>query len=142
MTTFPLLDTHVILRSGDKILLSQRGGWYEFGRWHLPSGKLRANEWLPVGAARGLFEETGVLVDPERLRLVHVVHHRHQAESRVGFFFLATQWTGAPYVREPDKCLDLQWFDVHQLPGGIRGYPAAGLRGCLLGTHVLTLYGW
>jgi hypothetical protein len=37
-----VVDTHVILRAGDKILMSQRGGPHGYGRWHLPSGKLDA----------------------------------------------------------------------------------------------------
>lgn len=36
----PVIDTHVILRAGDKLLFSQRGGPYGYGRWHMPSGKL------------------------------------------------------------------------------------------------------
>lgn len=36
----PVIDTHVLLRDGDKLLLSQRGGPYGYGRWHMPSGKL------------------------------------------------------------------------------------------------------
>ncbi|MFH7334562.1 NUDIX domain-containing protein [Streptomyces sp. KHY 26] len=50
----PTIDTHVLLRDGDKILLSQRGGPYGHGRWHLPSGKLDQGEPLTAGAAREL----------------------------------------------------------------------------------------
>lgn len=141
MTTPPILDTHVILRSGDKILMSQRGGPYGYGRWHLPSGKLD-DEPLPDGAARELLEETGVSVDPAHLRMVHVVHHRQPEGVRVGFFFLATEWTGEPVNREPAKCLDLRWFDVYDLPEDIIEYPAEGLRGYLAGSNGLALHGW
>lgn len=49
----PLIDTHVILRDGDKLLFSQRGGPYGYGRWHLPSGKLDQGSpcaWAPHGS--------------------------------------------------------------------------------------------
>ncbi|MFC9750361.1 NUDIX domain-containing protein [Streptomyces niveus] len=72
----PVIDTHVLLRDGDKLLLSQRGSPYGYGRWHMPSGKLDQGETLSCGAARELFEETGVEVEPGHLRLVQVVHHR------------------------------------------------------------------
>ncbi|MFI5474560.1 hypothetical protein ACIA6D_30520 [Streptomyces cacaoi] len=36
----PVIDTRIILRDGDKALLSQRGGPYGYGRRHMPSGKL------------------------------------------------------------------------------------------------------
>ncbi|MGW3264790.1 NUDIX hydrolase [Streptomyces sp. NPDC001056] len=139
----PTIDTHVLLRDGDKILLSQRGGPYGHGRWHLPSGKLDQGEPLTAGAARELSEETGVQVDPARLELQHVVHHRQEDGSeRIGFFFVATEWEGAPVNKEPEKCLALQWFADHDLPEDIIEYPAAGLYGCLDQPSGLTLHGW
>jgi 8-oxo-dGTP diphosphatase len=139
----PVIDTHVILRNGDKILLSQRGGPYGYGRWHAPSGKLDQGETARAGAARELREETAVEVDPEHLRLVHVVHHK-QSETieRIGMFFEATEWQGEPENREPEKCLALQWFSVHELPEDIIEYPAAGLYGYLSGGQPLTENGW
>ncbi|NYV75260.1 NUDIX domain-containing protein [Streptomyces sp. UH6] len=138
----PTIDTHVIVREGDKIRLSQRGGPYGHGRWHLPSGKLDADEPLPAGAARELFEETDLKVDPAHLRLVQIVHHKQADDTeRIGFFFLATEWDGTPANKEPDKCLALQWFSDHDLPDLIE-YPAAGLRGYLESTGPLALHGW
>ncbi|MEW1648612.1 NUDIX domain-containing protein [Streptomyces sp. NPDC091219] len=91
-TATPVIDTHVILRDGDKILFSQRGGPYGYGRWHMPSGKLDRGEASSEGAARELFEETGITVVPSDLRLVHVVHHRQNDEvERIGLFFLALE---------------------------------------------------
>ncbi|MFE3638161.1 NUDIX domain-containing protein [Streptomyces sp. NPDC059168] len=139
----PTIDTHVILRDGEKILLSQRGGPYGYRRWHLPSGKLDQGETLTAGAARELFEETGVHADPDRLRLLHVVHHRQEDNSeRIGFFFEATEWEGTPVNKEPAKCLALQWFTDHDLPEDIIEYPAAGLHGCLDRSGTLTQHGW
>ncbi|MFE2533842.1 NUDIX domain-containing protein [Streptomyces sp. NPDC059371] len=66
----PVIDTHVIVRDGDKILFSQRGGPYGHGRWHMPSGKVDQGEELSYGAAWELSEETGLEVDPAQLRLV------------------------------------------------------------------------
>ncbi|MET9735497.1 NUDIX domain-containing protein [Streptomyces sp. NPDC006458] len=139
----PTIDTHVLLRDGDKILLSQRGSSYGYRRWHLPSGKLDQGEPLTVGAARELFEETDVKADPENPQLRHIVHHRQDDGSeRIGFFFEATRWESTPRNKEPDKCLALQWFTDHDLPDDIIEYPAAGLYGCLRQTSALTLHGW
>lgn len=139
----PVIDTHVILRDGDKVLLSLRAGSYGHGRWHMPSGKLDEGELLTVGAARELYEETGVAVDPGHLRLVHVVHHQEDGYAdHIGFFFEATEWEGRPVNREPEKCLGLRWFALDDLPSDIIEYPAAGLRGYLDGTGALTEHEW
>ncbi|WP_328580476.1 NUDIX hydrolase [Streptomyces sp. NBC_00370] len=138
----PVIDTHVIVRDGDKMLFSQRGGPYGHGRWHMPSGKLDQGESLSAGAARELLEETGLTVDPDHLSLVHIVHH-HQDNTiqRIGFFFLATEWNGEPVNREPAKCLALEWFSVHELPHDIIEYPNEGLTGYLNGDGGLTEHG-
>jgi 8-oxo-dGTP diphosphatase len=143
-TNSPVVDVHLILRYGDKILLSQRGGPYGYGQWHAPSGKLDPGEPLTVATVREAFEETGVVVDPDHIRLVHIVHHRQGdgAEDRIGFFFEATEWDNEPINREPEKCLQLQWFTVHELPADLISYPAAGLRGYLDGNPGVTIHGW
>jgi 8-oxo-dGTP diphosphatase len=144
MTHSPVIDVHVILRDGDKILLSQRGGSYGYGQWHAPSGKLESDEPLTAAAVRETYEETGVIVDPDRIGLVHTVHHRQGggAPDRIGFFFEAKDWEGEPVNREPDKCLQLQWFAIHDLPEDLIPYPAAGLLGYLRHDNGITMHGW
>lgn len=68
-------------------------------------------------------------VDPASLRLVH--HRQGDEVERISFFFETTEWEGQPVTKEPEKCLALQWFTVHELPEGIIEYPAAGLLGYL-----------
>ncbi|MCX2968610.1 MULTISPECIES: NUDIX hydrolase [Streptomyces] len=139
----PVIDTHVIVRDGDRILFSQRNGPYGHGRWHMPSGKLDHGEPLTDGAARELFEETGLTVAPAHLRLVQVVHHRQSDRmERIGFFFEATAWDGEPTNREPEKCMGVGWFTVHELPDDIIEYPLAGLLGYLNEDALLNQHGW
>jgi hypothetical protein len=67
---------------------------------------------------------------------------RTRGVERIGFFFEATEWEGMPVNKEPEKCLALEWFTVHDLPDDIIEYPEAGLRGYLDGSGPLTEHGW
>ncbi|OKJ89738.1 DNA mismatch repair protein MutT [Streptomyces sp. CB02400] len=85
----------------------------------------------------------GVHLRSTDLRLVHIVHHHQDDETeRIGFFFEAIEWEGEPLNKEPDKCLALTWFTVHELPDDIIEYPNAGLLGYPNGTGILTMHNW
>jgi len=138
-----IIDVHVILERGGEILLLERQGTgYCDGMLHLPSGHLDDGESVTHGAAREAFEEVGVRIAPDALRLAAVVHHRQRPDlARIGFFFAASHWEGEPYNAEPHKCGKLLWAAPATLPSNTIDYPAAGIRAYLTGTP-LTLHGW
>lgn len=62
----PVLGVSVLLTHGEPrehILLAKRGNEPSKGLWSLPGGKLEYREPLVKGAAREVFEETGIKVD-------------------------------------------------------------------------------
>ncbi|MGW4633891.1 NUDIX hydrolase [Nocardia sp. NPDC004415] len=143
MITRHVVDAHLLLIRGDRILLSLRrsGDKYD-NRWHLPSGKLEAGESARVGAAREAAEEVGVAIDPADLRLVHVAHVTAPGrDSRLGLFFRTERWQGEPFNREPEKCYALQWFTLHDLPADLIEYSALGIA-ALDSAEPYSEYGW
>ncbi|MDB5968488.1 MAG: hydrolase [Hydrocarboniphaga sp.] len=58
--------------SRQRILLCQRAIEPSRGLWSPPSGFLECDESLEAGAAREVFEETGVVIDPELL-VPHII---------------------------------------------------------------------
>ncbi|NML55157.1 NUDIX domain-containing protein [Streptomyces sp. R302] len=140
----PIVDVHIVVRQGDKILLSQRGGPYGYGQWHAPSGKLDPGETPLQAAVRELREETGLHALPDALTLGHTVIH-HQGDGtpdRIGFFYELTDYTGEPENLEPEKCLALRWFADHDLPEELIPYPAAGIHGLLGDRDGVTFHNW
>ncbi|WP_280465243.1 NUDIX hydrolase [Nocardia brasiliensis] len=129
MTTRHLVDAHVLLIRDGRLLLSKRRGADEFdGRWHLPAGKVEVGESATAPAGREADEEIGVHIDPADLRHVHTAHVIGSGhEPRLGLFFEVRTWRGEPANREPDKCYELRWFPLDDLPADIIAYPTAGI---------------
>ena len=65
--------TSVTVRDGDRVLLIQRSGGRDAGRWDLPAGHPEYDEPAREAAARELREETGLVASPMELELVGTV---------------------------------------------------------------------
>lgn len=104
----------------DQILLQLREGTgYMDGHWATAAaGHIERGESVFEAAAREATEELGV-TDVELTPLCAM--HRTGAsgdpiDERVDYFLLAASWSGEPRILEADKCADLRWFGVHDLP--------------------------
>lgn len=107
---------YIFFIKDNKILLLRRyNTGYEDGKYGLPSGHIEDNETLTVGACREIKEEIGVILLPQDILLVHVMH-RKDKDIRVDFFFAVDKWNTEPKNMEPNKCNDLQWFPIDDLP--------------------------
>jgi ADP-ribose pyrophosphatase YjhB (NUDIX family) len=116
---------YVILRQGNKVLLLRRAnGGYHDGEYCLPGGHVgdigkEGGEPAIRAAIREAKEEVGVDIAPENLRLVHVMH-RYSVEpephERIDLSFETAKWRGELTNAEPDKCDDMGWFAISNLP--------------------------
>lgn len=104
----------------DQILLQLRQGTgYMDDHWATAAaGHVEQGESVFAAARREATEELGV-TDLELTPLCAM--HRTGAtgdpiDERVDYFLLATSWSGDPRIVEADKCADLRWFGVHDLP--------------------------
>jgi 8-oxo-dGTP diphosphatase len=137
-----IVDVHLVLVSDGRVLLTRRANTgFADGLLHLVSGHLEAGEDVVAAAAREAEEEVGVLLRPQDLECVHVMHHRNEVQARVGFFFRATRWQGEPVNREPEKCSELVWCPLDRLPDDVIAYPAEALRRIGRGEQ-FSLHGW
>jgi ADP-ribose pyrophosphatase YjhB (NUDIX family) len=88
---------------------------------------LALREDLDRAMRREAHEEIGL--EPERLRLATVVHHREPGEeARLRFFFEAVGgWPGEPRNTEPHKCGGIAWYPLESLPTKTVPYTATGV---------------
>lgn len=117
-----IASSYLILVVDGKILLSRRfNTGYQDGKYSLPAGHIEDSESLTQGAAREIFEEIGVKIVPQAFKLVHVMHRR-ETDIRMDFFFTADIGDQKPVNKEPEKCDDLQWFPLSNLPANTIPY--------------------
>lgn len=104
----------------EKILLSRRfnTGWMD-GQYSLIAGHLDGNEKASHAMIREAFEEAGIKIDNNDLIPVKVVHRHSSDDEYIDFFFITKKWEGEPKIMETDKCDDLSWFPVSELPENI-----------------------
>lgn len=109
----------VLIRDNKILLLRRANTGYQDGNYSMIAGHVDPNESFSQSIIREAEEEAGIIVKPEDLRFVHIIHRNsHEAvnNERVDVFFTADKWSGELSNKEPHKCSDLSWFDLDNLP--------------------------
>lgn len=108
--------TYLFLRRDNDLLLTRRfqTGW-EDGKYTLISGHVDKGESIINAMVREADEEAGIILNPKELQVVHVMHRKSNV-TYMDFFLNINTWQGEPRIVEPNKCDDMQWFPVNNLP--------------------------
>jgi 8-oxo-dGTP pyrophosphatase MutT (NUDIX family) len=84
--------------------------------WGLPAGLLKRREAPPVAAARELFEESGIVIDPASLvpAVPNAVVHAQGVVDTV--FTVSVPASKTPLVVDGAEVLEAEWFPIDALP--------------------------
>ncbi len=112
----------LILRKDQKISLIRRcnTGWCdEF--YASAGGGIEENESATQALIREAYEELGITLKKEHLKVVHVRYSRYpqDGETCVCIFMEATEWEGEPRNCESHKCGEVLWADIDALPNNL-----------------------
>lgn len=139
-TKFPV-TVHLLFFREDQVLLLRRfNTGYADGQYSVPAGHLEGGETVMAAAARESEEETGLRIGLEDMIFSSVVH-RMEEEERVDFFVHVRQWQGEPANTEPDKCDELRWVNVNELPDNTVPYVQKAIQNHRAGI-VFHEFGW
>jgi 8-oxo-dGTP pyrophosphatase MutT (NUDIX family) len=119
------------------LLQLRRGTGYMDDHWAAAAaGHVEQGESVFEAAAREAFEELGV--GDLELTPLCAMHRTGRTgdpiDERVDYFLLARSWSGQPRVVEPDKCADLRWFDLDDLPTPVVPHELEVIEGLRDGT--------
>ncbi|MFF2629440.1 NUDIX domain-containing protein [Kitasatospora griseola] len=120
--------------------------WSTVPAWTVPGGKVEEGERLDEAAARELHEESGLVVAPEDLRLVHTIQVKAGWDGKGPLLlsvFAATSWQSELTNTEPDKHLAVLWMDAATLPTSMFPTSHVALTAYLAGDgRGFSTYGW
>ena len=121
-------EVHLFLfKANQTLLLLRANTGYEDGKYSVVAGHLDKNESVRSAIAREAYEEAGIKINIEDLKMVHVMHRKSQ-QDRISFFFTCNKYQGNPFNKETDKCAELKWFDLDNLPHNMVEYVKKALE--------------
>ncbi len=110
------MSVGLFLKKGNKILLMQRENTgYEDGMYEFVGGHLEENESLKDCIIREAKEEIGIDVKKEDLKFLTVMYCKTH-RNYVNFYFFCEKFEGEIQNCEPNKCSDINWFEIENLP--------------------------
>jgi len=137
--------SYLILTKDNKVLLLHRfNTGYEDGKYSMIAGHVDKGETFTECIVREAKEEAGIIIKPENLKVSHVMHRdsRHGEDNeRIDVFFTVKNWDGEIENKEPNKCDDLSWFPLNNLPANTIDYVRFAIENYQNGTYY-SEFGW
>ena len=87
---------------------------YLDNQYDLPGGHLEPGENLYEAMIREAKEELGIELEREDMQIVHIYHHFEK--DMLKFVFRVKKFKNKIQNLEPEKCKELKWVDIENLP--------------------------
>ena len=134
---------HMIIMKDNKLLVQKRKGsklWSGF--YGVPAGHIDEGENQYDALIREAKEELGIKITKENIIKEYVVLRRNhfeidgkQLDPYIDYYFEINKYEGTPTIMEQDKCTELIWADINNLPK-----PFVNYSGDFLEDRTITTY--
>ena len=114
----------IVNEKGKTLLYLRQNTGYCDGMYSLVAGHVEENESVIDAMIREAKEEADMDLIPDDLEGVLTMHRK----ERVDFFFKLKKFSGKFKNLEPDKCKELKFFDINELPKNTIPYISKALR--------------
>jgi len=137
-----VVAVHLILIEGNQILLQRRyNTGYEDGNYSVVAGHLDGNESVLSAMKREALEEAGISISEEDLQIVHVMHRKAKDRESIDYFLTCKKYTGQIQIMEKDKCDELTFYELENLPNNVIPYVRKAIEYYQTG-ETFSVYGW
>lgn len=128
-----------------KVLLQRRQNTgFADGMWDFScSGHVEYGESMSQTAVREAREELGLTISTESISFITLVHKRENERDLTYYnaYFVCYKFEGEPHICERDKCSELKWFDIDDLPDDLIDDRKKAVQAFKNGVHYFE-YGW
>ena len=114
--------SYLVLMQDNKILLLKRSNTgYQDGNYSVIAGHVEKGETFTDTIIREAKEEAGIAITSDKIQVAHMQHRKSDLDDseRVHVYFVAKEWEGEINNTERNKCSDLSWFNVDDLPSNM-----------------------
>ena len=139
--TFPVAVHLFLLKDNQILLLKRYNTGYEDGNYSVIAGHIDGGEDVFNAMIREAKEEAGIDIESDNLEIVQVMHRKKIDEERIDYFFTCENWNGTIEVMEPDKCEELIWVEINNLPKNTIDYIRAAIDNYKSNIS-FSIYGW
>ena len=134
---------HLLITDGEKILIQKRKGTKLWpGYYALPAGHIDEGENQYDALVREAKEELGITLETDKIINSYVVLRRNyfeidgkKLEPYIDYYFEFNEYEGTPKIMEKDKCDELIWADISNLPKPFINYESLFLEDRTITTY-------
>lgn len=118
------IAVYIILRDYNKriLLMHRKNTGFHDGLWSLPSGHVEKNESIQTAIIREAKEEINIRIIKKNLKLKYIIHRKSTIDTYIDCFFECNIWKNNVKNNEPQKCSDIMWAKIEELPINIVPY--------------------
>lgn len=131
----------ILIENGKILLLRRYNTGYEDGNYSVVAGHIDGDESVITAMKREALEEAGIHIKESDLEIVHVMHRKTPERESIDYFLTCKKYTGQIQNMEPDKCDELSFYDLNNLPQNIIPYVRKAIEYYQNGES-FSVYGW
>lgn len=108
----------VISNNEDKLFLAKRGSGArdDVGKWEFPGGTIKYFETREEAAVRNVLEKYAIVIEINKPLGVYDVIDKEAGDHWLSTTFLCTYISGEPAIINTEKCQDIGWFTLEDIP--------------------------